>query len=129
MVAGTLKFLADMNLSPFTVSILCQHGYDVIRVNRVLSGSVPDEQIVAFARREGYVIITEDLDFSALLAVNGYDKPSVLTLRLSFSDPETVAERLLQVLPRCAKAFDEGAIVVVDDRAIRIRRLPVALPP
>jgi predicted nuclease of predicted toxin-antitoxin system len=125
MTAGYVKFLADMNLSPFTVSILRHKGYDVIRVSSVLAPSVSDDRILSFARREGYVILTEDLDFSALLAVNGYDKPSVVTLRLSFSDPETVAERLVQVLPRCMPALHEGAIVVVDDRAMRIRGLPI----
>lgn len=125
MTAGMPRFLADMNLSPFTVSILRHKGYDVIRVCSVLAPSVPDDQILAYARREGYFILTEDLDFSALLAVNGCESPSVVTLRLSFCDPETVAERILQVLPRCMTVLNEGAIVVVDDRAMRIRRLPI----
>jgi hypothetical protein len=40
-----------------------------------------------------------DLDFSALLALGGYDQPSLITLRLAMSDPETVTRRLLGVLP------------------------------
>lgn len=122
---ASTRFLADMNLSPFTVSILCREGYDVVRVNTVLPPTIPDDQILAFARDGEYALITEDMDFSALLAVNGYERPSVLSLRLSFSDPETVAERLLQVLPRCLPALREGCIVSVGDRTIRIRHLPL----
>ena len=123
--AAAMRFLADMNLSPFTVSILCRAGYDVLRVSSVLPPNVADDQILAFVRDGDYVLITEDMDFSALLAVNGYERPSVLSLRLSFSDPETVAERLLHVLPRCLQPLQEGCVVSVDDQTIRIRHLPI----
>lgn len=120
-----LKFIADMNLSPFSVEVLCREGYDVVRVNRLISPSAPDEEILACARDGGYVLITEDMDFSALLAVNGCERPSVLSLRLSFSDPETVAERLLHVLPLCESSLSSGAVISVEDDVIRTRHLPL----
>jgi predicted nuclease of predicted toxin-antitoxin system len=120
-----LKYIADMNISPLTVSILCRAGYETIRVNKVLSASVPDEQILSYARDNEYVLITEDMDFSALLAVNGYDRPSVVSLRLSFSDPETVADRLIHILPACEGPLVDGCIVAVSDEVIRIRHLPI----
>lgn len=120
-----LKYMADMNISPLTVSILSRAGYETIRVNTVLSASVPDDQILAYARDNEYVLITEDMDFSALLAVNGYERPSVVSLRLSFSDPETVADRLMHVLPTCEVAMAAGCVVAISDEAIRIRHLPI----
>ena len=120
-----LKYLADMNLSPLTVSILCHAGYDVVRVNSVLAPSSTDEQILFYCREYDFVVITEDMDFSALLALKGFDKPSVISLRLSFSDPESVAERLLHVLPLCEPSISSGCVVSVSDEAIRTRRLPM----
>jgi predicted nuclease of predicted toxin-antitoxin system len=120
-----LKYLADMNISPLTVSVLCHKGYDVLRVNAVLSPSVTDEQILLHSREREYVVITEDMDFSALLALSGYGRPSVVSLRLSFSDPESVADRLIHVLPLCEKSLEEGCVVSVSDEAIRMRRLPI----
>lgn len=120
-----LKYLADMNLSPLTVSILCHKGYDVIRANAILPQSARDEQILLYCREHDYVVITEDMDFSALLALNGYAGPSVISLRLSFSDPETVADRLLHVLPLCEASVTAGAVVSVSDETVRTRRLPL----
>lgn len=122
---STLRFLADMNLSPLTVEILCCHGHDVVRVNAHLACDTADSDVLAYAESSGLCLITQDLDFSALLAVNGYEKPSVVSLRLSSTDPQAVAERLLHVLPRCEDALQQGAVVSVEDDVFRIRRLPI----
>jgi len=119
------RLLADMNVSPKTVDALQQRGWDVIRVSRVLPMDVSDDEILGFARREGRVVVTQDLDFSALLALGGYDQPSLITLRLAISDPETVTRRLLDVLPGLEGVLREGSAVTVDDVAVRVRRLRV----
>jgi predicted nuclease of predicted toxin-antitoxin system len=120
-----LKYLADMNISPLTVGILCHKGYDILRVNAVLASSATDEAILAYSRERDYVVITEDMDFSALLALGGHERPSLVSLRLSFSDPESVADRLVHCLPLCEKALAEGAVVSVSDDIIRTRCLPI----
>jgi len=119
------RLLADMNVSPKTVDALQQRGWDVIRVSRVLPMDVSDDEILGFARREGRGVVTQDLDFSALLALGGYDQPSLITLRLAISDPETVTRRLLDVLPGLEGVLREGSAVTVDDVAVRVRRLRV----
>jgi len=81
--------------------------------------------ILLHSREREYVVITEDMDFSALLALSGYGRPSVVSLRLSFSDPESVADRLIHVLPLCETSLAEGCVVSVSDEAIRMRRLPI----
>ncbi len=77
------------------------------------------------ARRQDQVVVTHDLDFSALLALGGHAHPSLITLRLSHTDPALVTERLRQVLPQLEQALREGSAVTVDDRTLRIRRLPI----
>jgi len=120
-----LRFLADMNLSPLTVAHLHSQGMDILRVNAVLPATTSDTEILSFARQENRVVITQDLDFSALLALSGFSSPSLVTLRLPVTDPETVTRRLLQVLPQVETDLHRGVAITVDDRTVRIRSLPI----
>ena len=56
---GHLRFLADMNLSPQTVADLQAAGWDILRVNQVLLATTSDRDILAYARRDNRVIITQ----------------------------------------------------------------------
>ncbi len=120
-----LRFLADMNLSPLTVEALREEGYEIIRVSELLPVYAPDVEILELARQQGRVVITQDLDFSALLALGGYDRPSLITLRLTNTTPSVVTERLRQILPRIESFLSEGHAVTVDDTSIRVRKLPI----
>ena len=121
----SVRLLADMNISPKTVEALEQRGWDVIRVSQVLPMDAPDTRILSFAREEGRVVLTHDLDFSALLALGGHQQPSLITLRLTLSDPKTVTHRLLAVLPGLEDVLQAGSAVSVDDVAVRVRSLPI----
>jgi len=114
-----------MNISPKTVEALQHQGWDIVRVSQLLPVNAPDQEILELARREDRVVVTQDLDFSALLALGGYDRPSLITLRLSMSDPEIITRRLLSVLPRIKQALLEGCAVTIEDVAVRVRRLPI----
>ena len=88
-----LRLLADMNISPKTVDALRQRGWDIIRVSEILPMDAEDEEILDLARREGRVVITQDLDFSALLALGGYDRPSLVTFRGTISKAQRASAR------------------------------------
>ena len=120
-----IRLLADMNISPKTVKILRERGWDIVRVSQFLPENASDQDILSFARREGRVVVTQDLDFSALLALGGHKDPSLITLRLTVSDPETVARRLLEILPRFEPVLREGCVIVVEDTTVRARKLPI----
>lgn len=120
-----LKFLADMNLSPLTVADLNAEGFDIVRVSSLLPATTSDAVILDFARQREMVIVTQDLDFSTLLALGGHDRPSLVTLRLTNTDPFVVTQRLRQVLPQVASHLSEGCAITVDDVAVRIRKLPI----
>ncbi|HHT9155651.1 MAG TPA: DUF5615 family PIN-like protein, partial [Candidatus Tripitaka sp. YC43] len=75
-----IRLLANMNISPRTVETLRRHGWDIIRVSEILPPNVSDLGILELARREGRVIVTQDLDFSSLLALGGHDRPGLITL-------------------------------------------------
>ena len=120
-----LRFLADIHISPATVHDLNEQGWDTVRVANVLDPRSSDAQILAYARQHGQVVVTQDLDFSALLAVSGEEGPSLISLRLDNARPSIVTRRLLDVISVLAEELAQGIIVSVDEATLRYRFLPV----
>jgi predicted nuclease of predicted toxin-antitoxin system len=77
------------------------------------------------AAREGEVILTHDLDCGRLLTFSGASKPSVVIVRLSRPTPRNIFERLMAVWAMIERPLMDGAVVVLEDATVRIRRLPV----
>lgn len=119
-----MRILADLHISPRTVEHLGRLGHDVVRVGDALRATATDAEIVAEAIRDGRVVLTQDLDFSALVALSSGPRPSVLSLRLRSSHVERVDERLELVLPVVEQDLAGGALVTVEDDRVRLRRPP-----
>lgn len=120
-----MKLIADVNISPITVKILKEKGYDIIRVTEVLSPSASDNEIIRLAIKEDAVIVTQDLDFSAIIAKSGLRKPSVISIRTSDARPDFIAKLLLTLIPLIKNELHEGAIISVNEREYRVRKIPV----
>lgn len=75
-----------------------------------------DEEIVEAARADGRTVLTQDLDFSAIIALSGARSPSLVTPRLSSSRVSRVNEALGQVLPQIEEDLAQGSAVTVEDR-------------
>ncbi|QLE57701.1 DUF5615 family PIN-like protein [Nostoc sp. TCL26-01] len=120
-----LRFIADVHISPLTVIALQQQGYDILRTTDLLPATAPDSDILELARVENRVIITQDLDFSMLVALGKYDQPSLITLRLSSAKPDVVTQRLLEVLPQSEQELREGSALTIEDYSVRVRKLPI----
>ena len=118
-----------MNVSPQTVESLVAAGWNILRSVEVLPATASDHEILDWARRHERALITQDLDFSALLALGGHSSPSVVTLRMAHTDPDTITSRLLEVLPELQTHLVQGCIATVDEARIRIRSLPIESPP
>jgi predicted nuclease of predicted toxin-antitoxin system len=120
-----IRLLADVHISPKTVADLQKQGYEIMRSSEVLPANAPDINILEFARTENWVVLTQDLDFSMLVALSKYSQPSLITLRLSSAKPDIVTKKLLDVLPQIEEALQEGSAITIQDESIRIRKLPV----
>jgi predicted nuclease of predicted toxin-antitoxin system len=87
-----------------------------------------DTKIVAKARESGEVLITHDLDYGNLLAFSGETAPSIVILRLRNTHLDNLYARIANSWPQIEEALRSGAIVVLEDAAVRIRPLPVEQP-
>jgi predicted nuclease of predicted toxin-antitoxin system len=120
-----VKILADVNLSQRVVANLRSAGVDAVRASEVMSPRAADEEIIAMASKMDAVLVSRDQDFSALLAVSGATRPSLVNVRVSFVDADRVAKSIVDALRAAADDLAKGAIVTIDDRGIRIHPLPI----
>ncbi|MFZ5469314.1 MAG: DUF5615 family PIN-like protein [Myxococcota bacterium] len=120
-----MKLLCDLHISPITVEELRRAGHDVLRATDRLAPTAPDEALLALARAEERILVSQDQDFGALLAASGAARPSVINLRIPFPRIERINAALRATLTLAAEALTRGAVVVVEERRVRIRRLPI----
>jgi len=120
-----MKLLVDMNLSPRWVKTLTEAGIETSHWSSLGPANAPDGEIMAFARANGYVVLTHDLDFSAILAATQDAKPSVVQIRAEDVRPETVGRTLIEALRQMAAQLEEGALLTVDPARTRLRVLPL----
>jgi predicted nuclease of predicted toxin-antitoxin system len=123
-----MRLLADLHIAPRTVEFLRALSYHVCRVTDLLPANASDGEIVERAAQEHRVILTQDLDFSSIIALSGRQTPSLLSLRLNSSKVEIVNAVLQRVLPVLESDLERGAIVTIEDQRIRLRRLPLDTP-
>jgi len=120
-----LKFIVDMNVSPLTVNQLREKGWDIIRVSEVMDVRTDDINILNYARDHNKVVITNDLDFSELLALNDFDSPSVINLRLENMSPDFVTRRVIDIVSQLHDELKQGIVVSADSFSARYRNLPI----
>jgi predicted nuclease of predicted toxin-antitoxin system len=120
-----MKLLLDMNLSPTWVRFLEENGFEAIHWSAAGEPTATDAVIMAWARGRGFVVITHDLDFSAILASTEARGPSVIQVRTQDVLPDAIGPDIVRVLRDQRAALDQGAIVSVDELMSRIRVLPI----
>ena len=121
----TLRLLIDMNLSPSWVEVLLEAGFEAAHWCRIGAPNAPDSELFSWARENGYIVFTHDLDFGALLAATRAESPSVFQIRTEDVSPDALAPRAIDLLHRFAPQLSAGALVVVDEMRERIRILPL----
>lgn len=82
---------------------------------------------MAYARMNGYVVLTHDLDFGAILAATHGEKPSVVQIRAEDVSPDVIGKQVIVALRQMAFELEAGALLTVDPNRTRLRVLP--LPP
>jgi predicted nuclease of predicted toxin-antitoxin system len=120
-----MKLLVDMNLSPRWTRFLSGVGIEAAHWSDLGAGNAPDVEIMAFAKAHGYVVFTHDLDFSAILAATRGAKPSVVQVRSEDVSPEAIGDVVVAAVRQTANDLDEGALLTVEPKRMRLRLLPL----
>ncbi|MCY3023667.1 MAG: DUF5615 family PIN-like protein [Planctomycetota bacterium] len=120
-----MRFLLDMGASPRTALFLRGAGHDAVHLCEQNLQRLPDEAVVKKAADESRILVTFDLDFSRVLALQRLSQPSMILFRLERYTTDQVNALLLEVLAAHGQALERGAIVVVEPASIRVRSLPI----
>ena len=114
-----------MGVADVTVTALRELGHDVVHARDAGYRTSLDVEILAHARSQSRIVLTFDLDFGDLLAAAGESLPSVVLLRTHNQRAESVTPRVLDVAVRFPRELEAGALIVVEDARVRLRRLPL----
>lgn len=121
-----MRFLVDMNLTPRWVPFLISAGHQAAHWATVGAANAPDTVIFDYARRNDFILVTNDLDFPRLLAYTRESGPSVVLLRGEPLTPEERGGSLSFALQTAADKLQEGAILTLDwSGRPRARLLPL----
>ena len=120
-----MRFLADMGVAMRVVESLRDEGHDVLHLREQGLQRLPDEQIFRKAIAEDRTVLTFDLDFAEIVAFSRLQKTSVILFRLQNTRTPRVIERPKVALHQSGAILERGAVVVVEESRIRVRRLPI----
>lgn len=122
-----MRLLVDMNLSPRWIGLLVDTGIEAAHWSTLGENNAPDSEIMAYASANEYVVLTHDLDFSAILAATHGEKPSVVQIRAEDVSPDVIGLQVIVALKQMAAELENGALLTVDPNRTRMRLLPLQL--
>ena len=119
-----MKIVIDMNLSPEWEQVFSKHC-ECKHLSRIGDPDTPDDFILQWAKENGQVILTNDLDFGAILAATHLNSPSVFQIRSMGLDPVLIGADVLACFKNFEQDLKAGALISYDLQKARVRRLPI----
>ena len=120
-----IRILIDVNLPPAWVDVFHEHHIEAVHWSQVGDLRATDRAVLDWARSNGYVVFTHDLDFGTLLALTRASGPSVVQLRAHDVLPAAVVEIVVETLRTFKSDLQRGAIVTADESRGKVRILPI----
>jgi len=121
-----MKYLLDQGLARSTVDYLREIGIESEHVGNLGMAAASDLEILEEGRKRGWVVVTLDADFHALMALSELSFPSVIRIRIEGMKGDKVASIISRVHEAAARDLEEGSAVTVTERRIAIRRFPLS---
>ena len=121
-----MKLLVDMNLSPAWIDRLARHRFEAVHWSTIGALTAPDDEILAWAREHQFVVITNDLDFAAILAATSGQAPGVVQVR----SQDLLSDAAVSAVARALEAYREEVDralccrLAKPERAVRMLPLP-----
>ena len=120
-----MKLLVYVNLSPSWVDRLARHGFEAVHWSTIGAATAPDLEILERATEHHFVVITNDLDFSAILSAGAVDGPSVVQIRSQDLLSDVVVSIVAKALDAHREDIERGALLSIDEAGTRVRVLPL----
>jgi predicted nuclease of predicted toxin-antitoxin system len=117
-----VKIKLDENITTAARALFAQYGHDVDTVaDKGLTGGA-DSSVIEACRSSGRMLVTFDIGFGDVRAYAPHSHDGIVLLRLADQRPEITLDVLGRFL--ASHVLDElaGALIVVSDDRVRIRR-------
>ncbi len=117
-----MRFKVDENLHNEVAALLRQHGHDALTVyDQHLQGR-DDDDVAGVCCQEGRVIVTQDLDFSNILAYPPQHYGGIIVLRLHDQSRPFAVKAVSRIIPLLGTEPLVGCLWIVDEIGMRIRQ-------
>jgi predicted nuclease of predicted toxin-antitoxin system len=117
-----MQLLANENVPRLTVEALRAAGHDVVWARIDMAGS-GDEAVLSRAQTEGRILLTHDKDFGELAYHAGSPATcGIILIRLAKLAPDAIVTRTVEAID--SRSDWAGHLSVIDERRVRMRRLP-----
>ena len=123
-----MKLLVDMNLSPAWIEFLAGEGFEAAHWSTIGASTASDGELMHWAAEHGYIVLTCDLDFAAILAATQRKYPSVILIRSDILSPRLIGPAVLAAVRQARSELTGGAILSLDAKRARLRILPLHGP-
>jgi predicted nuclease of predicted toxin-antitoxin system len=114
-----------MNLSPSWVGRLARHGFEAVHWSSVGALAASDNEILTWANEHQFVLVTNDLDFSAILAAGAGASPSVVQIRMQDLLSDSAVRIVAHAVEKHRDDIERGALLSIDEGGTRVRMLPL----
>lgn len=115
-----MRFLLDESTDARLAAWLRSLDHDVTAIAADHPASLKDQDVLAIARREQRILITDDRDFGELIFARRQPHRGVIYLRLGeYADLRIKKDRIAHVLKHYADVLDR--FLVVTRRHVRVR--------
>jgi predicted nuclease of predicted toxin-antitoxin system len=121
-----LKVVIDMNLSISWAAYLRERGHDAKHWTDIGTPDAEDLEIMEYCRKVDAIILSGDLDFTTIHAIEGSSKPSIIQLRSKNRLPAGEGPLVARALTIGASNLALGAIVTISSTRMRVAKLPIA---
>ena len=85
----------------------------------------PDAEIMHHAATNDMIVLTQDLDFGAILATSLENKPSVVQIRADDTSPGRIGAVVIEALRKAETELAEDALVTIEPGRRRLTLLPL----
>lgn len=118
-----MRFLLDANMPRRCMDVVQRHGHQAEHARDIGMGRAPDSQIAAYAKAQGMVLVTRDLDFADVRRYRPDDYHGLLVLRLP---DDAVAEEIADILERFCRHEPwllslSGRLCILEQARVRFR--------
>ena len=111
------------------VDVLVNTGIEATHWASIGAYNASDSEIMAYAKTNDHVVLTHDLDFSAILAATHGEKPSVVQIRADDVNPDVIGKQVIGALQQMSSDLADGALLTIDTNRTRVRLLPLRSKP